>query len=173
MITKLLVASVLVVSASASADDITINMKDLSSGKSVGVITAQQTEYGVVFSPTITGLAENMQGLHGFHVHQNPSCEPVEKNGKTVLGGGAGGHYDPENTGKHGYPWTNSNHLGDLPALYVDSHGDAMQPVLAPRLKQADLSGRALMVHMGGDNHSDHPNALGGGGARVLCGVIK
>ena len=29
------------------------------------------------------------------------------------------------------------------------------------------------MVHIGGDNHHDHPAALGGGGARVACGVIK
>jgi Cu-Zn family superoxide dismutase len=28
------------------------------------------------------------------------------------------------------------------------------------------------MVHAGGDNHSDHPAALGGGGARVACGVV-
>jgi Cu-Zn family superoxide dismutase len=27
-------------------------------------------------------------------------------------------------------------------------------------------------VHAGGDNHSDHPAVLGGGGARVACGVI-
>ncbi len=29
------------------------------------------------------------------------------------------------------------------------------------------------MVHKGGDNHSDHPQPLGGGGARVACGVIE
>lgn len=29
------------------------------------------------------------------------------------------------------------------------------------------------MVHAGGDNHSDHPAALGGGGARVSCGIIQ
>jgi Cu-Zn family superoxide dismutase len=45
--------------------------------------------------------------------------------------------------------------------------------VLAPRLKLADVKGRALMVHAGGDNHSDHPAALGGGGARAVCGVIQ
>ena len=35
------------------------------------------------------------------------------------------------------------------------------------------VKGRALMVHMGGDNHSDHPAPLGGGGARMACGVIQ
>jgi len=29
------------------------------------------------------------------------------------------------------------------------------------------------MVHVGGDNHSDHPEKLGGGGARMACGVVK
>ncbi|MBK8892516.1 MAG: superoxide dismutase family protein [Propionivibrio sp.] len=68
-------------------------------------------------------------------------------------------------------PW-GDGHLGDLPALYVDANGAANGSVLAPRLKMADIKGRALMVHAGGDNHSDHPAALGGGGARVACGVI-
>lgn len=38
--------------------------------------------------------------------------------------------------------------------------------------QQDEVKGHALMVHMGGDNHSDHPAPLGGGGARVACGVI-
>lgn len=28
------------------------------------------------------------------------------------------------------------------------------------------------MVHEGGDNYSDDPKPLGGGGARVACGVV-
>ncbi|CAM3078335.1 Superoxide dismutase family protein [Vibrio tubiashii] len=44
---------------------------------------------------------------------------------------------------------------------------------LTPRVKLDDVKGRALMVHAGGDNHSDHPAKLGGGGARIVCGVIK
>ena len=36
-----------------------------------------------------------------------------------------------------------------------------------------EIKGRALMIHAGGDNHSDHPAPLGGGGARMACGVIK
>jgi Cu-Zn family superoxide dismutase len=45
--------------------------------------------------------------------------------------------------------------------------------VLAPRLKLSDVKGKALMVHAGGDNHSDHPAPLGGGGARIVCGIIE
>jgi Cu-Zn family superoxide dismutase len=46
-------------------------------------------------------------------------------------------------------------------------------PVLAPRLKVADIKGRSLMIHAGGDNYSDLPVKLGGGGARIACGVIR
>jgi len=48
----------------------------------------------------------------------------------------------------------------------------ATQPVLALRLKLSGVSGHALMLHAGGDNHSDHPAPLGGGGAQIACGVM-
>jgi Cu-Zn family superoxide dismutase len=138
-------------------------------GKPVGEVTVGESPYGLVLTPMLSGLPP---GLHGFHVHENPSCAPKEKDGKMVAALGAGGHYDPMATKHHGMPW-GDGHLGDLPALYVDPQGNAANPVLAPRLKMADLKGRSLMVHMGGDNHSDHPAPLGGGGARVACGVIQ
>ncbi|ROV59333.1 superoxide dismutase [Vibrio ponticus] len=167
---KLLITALCMAATSAMAAEMSVEMVDLKSGNSAGTVTIMETEYGTVFTPQLQGLTE---GVHGFHVHTNPSCESSEKEGKTVLGGAAGGHYDPANTGKHGLPWTDDNHLGDLPALYVAKDGSATQPVLAPRVKLSDLSGRALMIHAGGDNHSDHPAPLGGGGARVVCGVIK
>jgi len=46
--------------------------------------------------------------------------------------------------------------------------------VVAPRLKTLDeVKGKALMIHVGGDNMSDSPQPLGGGGERFACGVIK
>lgn len=173
MLYNFLLAMLFLLSTSLSADNILIDMQDLSSGESVGSISLEQNEYGVIFMPDLSGLPKELHGLHGFHIHENPSCAPAEKNGETVLGGAAGGHYDPMETGQHGFPWSNENHLGDLPPLYIDQDGNAVQPILAPRIKLSDLSGRALMMHAGGDNHSDHPKALGGGGARLICGVIK
>lgn len=137
-------------------------------GAPIGSVTVSETAYGLVFTPTLEKLPP---GLHGFHVHANPSCAPGEKDGKKVAALGAGPHYDPKASGKHGLPW-GDGHLGDLPALHVDADGEAAYPVLAPRLKLADLKGRSLMVHAGGDNHDDHPAPLGGGGARFACGVI-
>jgi len=144
----------------------------LKSGKSVGFIQLSQSKYGVVFTPKLEGIENKHSNLHGFHVHENASCEAKIKNGVTVLGGAAGGHYDPDKTGKHGFPWTDDNHLGDLPPLFIDNKGQAKQPVLAPRLTLSDLPNRALMIHLGGDNHSDEPSPLGGGGPRLVCGVI-
>lgn len=133
-----------------------------------GTIEVSKSEYGLVFTPNLQGLTP---GLHGFHLHENPNCAPAEKNGKMIAGLSAGGHYDPAETGKHDTPWGNG-HLGDLPALYVDQQGQAKKPVLAPRLQMTDIAKRSLMIHAGGDNYSDIPKKLGGGGARMACGVI-
>lgn len=167
---QLLTASTLALCAAAHAD-VVVDMNavdDKGIGKSVGKVTLADGKYGLVITPSLTELTP---GLHGFHVHENPSCAPKEANGKMAPAMAAGGHYDPAGTKKHGTPW-GDGHLGDLPALYVDASGKAENPVLAPRLKEADLKGRALMIHVGGDNHSDHPAPLGGGGGRMICGVM-
>jgi superoxide dismutase, Cu-Zn family len=145
----------------------TVDTKGVGTG--IGEVSVTESKYGLVLTPSLKGLSP---GMHGFHLHQNPSCEPQEEKGKMVAARAAGGHYDPADSKRHGAPW-GDGHLGDLPALYVDDKGNANQPVLAPRLKMADLAGRSLMIHTGGDNYSDQPEPLGGGGARVACGVIK
>jgi Cu-Zn family superoxide dismutase len=105
-------------------------------------------------------------------VHQNPDCLPAVKDGKQTPALAAGGHYDPAGAGKHeGHE--GKGHLGDLPSLTSGADGKATTAVTAPRLKLADVKGRSLMIHAGGDNYADQPAPLGGGGARVACGVIK
>lgn len=158
--------------AIAATPDIKVAMNvltDSGTGASAGTVTISETAHGVVFTPALAGLAP---GLHGFHVHEVANCGAGQKDGKAVAGLAAGGHYDPAGSRHHGTPW-GDGHLGDLPALYVDEKGNANNPVLAPRLKMSDLKGRSLMVHAGGENHSDHPAPLGGGGARIVCGVIQ
>ena len=169
-LTLYLLAATLSCYGMAHADNtVQMHMVDDSGiGKSVGQVTLSETPYGVVFTPSLVGLPP---GLHGFHVHENPSCEPKEKDGKMAPALSAGGHYDPNGSKHHGLPW-GDGHLGDLPALYVDARGNADNPVLAPRLKMSDIKGRSLMIHVGGDNHADHPEPLGGGGPRMACGVI-
>lgn len=126
----------------------------------LGSILVENTTTGARFTPNLAGLTT---GEHGFHVHVNPDCGMAGQN--------AGGHYDPGNTGRHEGPDGNG-HLGDLPVLAVDASGSATVPVIAPRVQLSDLAGRSLMVHAGGDNYSDTPSPLGGGGARVACGIV-
>ncbi|MCB1676511.1 MAG: superoxide dismutase family protein [Halioglobus sp.] len=136
-------------------------------GKLLGTVHLEDTRDGLLLLPGLSGLAP---GEHGFHVHERPLCEPAEKDGKVIAAGAAGGHYDPDNTGVHAGPY-GAGHLGDLPVLEVNEKGIADQKLVAPRLTVNDLSGRALVIHSGGDNYSDQPAPLGGGGQRVACGV--
>lgn len=148
---------------------ISINLTDPNGvGKSIGSVRAEDTPYGLLLTPNLTDLST---GTHGFHVHEKPNCGPAQKEGNPVPGLAAGGHYDPQGTGKHEGPYR-SGHLGDLPPLIVSQEGIATLPILAPRVKVADLSGRSLTIHAGGDNYSDTPQPLGGGGDRIACGVI-
>lgn len=146
---------------------IKMQVLDKKANKDAGEIVAVQAPYGVAFFPNLKGLEA---GLHGFHIHENADCGATDKG----LGMKAGGHWDPEKTTNHSLPWDDKGHKGDLPALYVDKDGNANNPVLAPKLKDIkEIKKHALMIHFGGDNHSDHPAALGGGGARMACGVIE
>jgi Cu-Zn family superoxide dismutase len=132
-------------------------------GKSTGSVEISETKYGLLFTPHLHGLAP---GIRGFHIHQNPSCA---QNGMA-----AGQHFDPENNHKHLGPFNDEGHLGDLPALFVSTDKSASLSVLAPRIKHlADIKNHGLIVHNGGDNYADAPTKLGGGGSRMVCGIIQ
>lgn len=158
-------AAILCVSASAAySASLTVPMYAASSqgaGKPIGVVNISETRQGLVFKPQLTDLPP---GVHGFHIHDHPSCDDAAM--------AAGGHWDPKGTQRHAGPH-GDGHLGDLPALHVSAKGNANTLVQAPRIKSLkEISGHALMVHEGGDNYSDKPKPLGGGGKRLACGVI-
>nr|WP_314577925.1 superoxide dismutase [Cu-Zn] SodC [uncultured Pseudomonas sp.] len=156
--------------AQAASLDVPMNLVSAEgSSQAIGQITISESAYGLVFTPKLSGLPA---GVHGFHVHENGSCDAGTKDGKKIAALAAGGHFDPAKSGKHLGPY-GGGHLGDLPAIYVTADGMASYPVLAPRLKKiSEIEGHALMIHASGDNHSDMPMPLGGGGERVACGVI-
>ena len=165
-------AVLLLFTGQAWAEEVSVSLfltTDAGTGKSIGSVTVRDTTYGAIFTPDLKGLSP---GLHGFHVHQYPDCGPKQKDGKMVPGLAAGGHYDPAGTGGHEGPY-GDGHLGDLPPLFVSNDGRATLPVLAPRVKVVDIRGRSLMIHAGGDNYSDHPSRLGGGGPRQACGAVR
>lgn len=117
-------------------------------------------------------------GLHGLHIHANGKCAPgPDPAGKTIAFGAAGGHFDPEATGRHGHPEQDTQrHAGDAPNLLADAQGKGMlrftnpQVSLLPGAKNSVL-GRSLVIHADVDDYRTNP--AGNAGGRVLCGVIE
>lgn len=174
---RLMVAVVIGVAAAggialAKTSSVTVKMQLIDAngvGADVGTLTLSDTRSGLRIKTSLKGLPA---GDHGFHLHEKPSCDPAEKDGKMAAGIGAGGHFDPAATGKHLGP-KGDGHKGDLPLLHVDAKGNAKATLLAPHLTLADVHGKSLMIHAGGDNYSDQPAPLGGGGPRIACGVVE
>ena len=154
----------------AFAQEITVDMNKISAegvGEQIGTVRASEAQGGgLSFEVAVRGLPA---GEHGFHIHQNGDCGPGEKDGQQQAGIAAGEHLDPHTTGTHAGP-EGEGHLGDLPKLQLTEDGTAVT-VSAPRLKMADIQGKSLMIHEGGDTYSEPP-ASGGGGARIACGVV-
>ncbi len=137
-------------------------------GKPAGSITIKQTKAGLELQASLKGLPA---GEHGFHLHENGSCEAGDKDGVKTAGHAAGAHYDPEGTKAHKGPG-GGGHKGDLPLLKVSAKGTLNTKIKVEGVTMEDVAGRALMIHDGGDNYADAPKPLGGGGGRIACGVI-
>jgi len=137
-----------------------------------GTVVFRDSDWGVLIEPKLHGLSA---GPHGAHVHVNPSCDAINHQDHVMPAAAAGDHYDPGKAGVHAGPF-GAGHLGDLPNLIVEADGTATIPLLAPRLKVADLRERALIIHAEADRyaeHDTHSHNHGAGGARMYCGVIR
>lgn len=161
------------VAVTAHAAELRADMRQTTatgSGDALGTVTITEGNSGASIKTALKGLPA---GPHGFHIHENGSCDPTTANNQPVPGGGAGSHFDPQHTGKHEGP-EGAGHLGDLPALQVGADGTANVTLTAPHIKDlAALKGKAVIIHAGGDNYSDQPAPLGGGGGRIACGILQ
>ena len=137
-------------------------------GKPAGTITIKETKDGVTLE---TNLKDLPPGEHGFHMHEKASCDPADKEGKKTAGQAAGGHFDPDATKAHKGPG-GGGHKGDLPKITASDKGVSKEKLEVKGLKLADFAGHSLMIHAGGDNYADTPKPLGGGGERIVCGVV-
>jgi superoxide dismutase, Cu-Zn family len=168
-----LASFLLVGTRTSGAETATATINSISAsgvGGPLGTVTFMDSAGGLVITPKLSGLPP---GEHGFHIHEKGECGPGMNQGKPAAGFLAAGHYDPAHTKKHLGPLSTAGHRGDLPVLVVDGQGNATQAVTAPHLTVAEIRGRSVMIHAGGDNYSDTPLPLGGGGARIACGVIR
>ena len=160
--------------ATAQAAELSATLHEISTqgiGAAIGTVTITETAAGASLAVDLHGLAP---GEHGFHVHATGDCGPAANaEGQVMAGQAAGGHWDPAGTKAHQGP-EGHGHLGDLPVLTVAADGTAKATLVAPNIKDlGQLAGKALMIHAGGDNYSDQPKPLGGGGARIACGVLE
>ena len=157
------------VAHAASVSAVVHKATDAGNGPEIGTVTFTDDGDGITITTDFKGLPP---GKHGFHIHEKPDCGPVSKDGKVTHAGAAGGHYDPDKTGKHLGP-EGGGHKGDLPVLTVADDGTAKVTMRVKGVKAEEFKNRSVMDHAGGDNYSDMPAALGGGGARIGCGIIK
>ncbi len=126
---------------------------------------------GVQIEYDLAGLDE---GEHGFHLHQNGSCDPGEDG---TPGGAAGGHFNPMES-PHGAPTASPSdrHAGDLGNILVSAvatgiaRGSVADSVLAFG-GPTSVIGKAVILHAGADDLASQPS--GDAGARVGCGVIE
>jgi superoxide dismutase, Cu-Zn family len=153
----------------ALAQEVVVDIRKVSEtgvGETIGTVTIIEGRQGATFKVAVGGVPA---GRHGFHVHEKGDCGTVVKNGKPEAGGAAGPHYDPEGKKTHRGP-QGDGHKGDLAALTANASG-INESVVAPRLRLADVLGRALVIHEAGDNYTDNPEN-GGGKGRIACGVV-
>ena len=165
IVTAVLVLSSTAVMAAGKSVEINAVTAD-GVGKALGTATLSEGASGLSIKLDVSGVAD---GEHGFHVHEKGDCGPSMKDGKMTAANAAGPHYDPRGAKSHKGP-DGAGHEGDLPKLMAKA-GKIEQTVTVKDLKLADVAGRSLMIHEGGDNYSDEPEN-GGGKGRIACGVI-
>lgn len=72
--------------------------------------------YGLVFILNLIGLVE---GLYGFYIYENLSCELKEKDGKFIVGLVVGGYWNLIKVKGYGFLWFDDVYLGDFLVLIV------------------------------------------------------
>ena len=99
-------------------------------------------------------------GPHGFHIHENASCEVGDPKEPFKA---AGEHWNPTNQ-PHG------NHAGDFPVLF-SNNGLARMCFFTDKFKVQDIIGKAVIIHENPDDYRSQP--AGNAGKRLACGVIR
>jgi Cu-Zn family superoxide dismutase len=152
-----------------------------------GTLALRRHADGLLAIPLLQGL---QPGPHAMHVHTHGACGPGRDGADAKPGAAAGGHYDPDGSGRYAGPYR-PGARGDMPNLTAEANGTATIPVLAPRLSLSDVRGRSVMIHASPDRYGprlpgaaaltgrgDHAHGGTGGdhghhgGMRMYCGVV-
>jgi len=119
---------------------------------------------GVRAQIMLSGLIPNSE--HGLHIHDVGDCSALDA-------ASAGGHFNPSSTA-HGRMSATVHHLGDLPSVVADHHGNVRVSVIVLGLSispgPTSIIGRSVIVHRNPDDYVSQPS--GNSGPRDACGVI-
>lgn len=136
-------------------------MQNTLSNETMGTINCSNHTFGLLCKIKIKHIKP---GAHGIHIHAINSCK---NKGMAALG-----HLQTANQ-QHMGPYEPKSHLGDLPEIFADKNGNITSVILAPRLNVKAITNKSIIIHEFGDNYSDSPQPLGGGGARIACGTAN
>ena len=107
-------------------------------------------------------------GKHGFHIHENGSCDDQGK--------AAGSHYNPDGA-MHGLVITDGfarAHAGDFGNIEVNDNGIGNLKIFVPGLTLSGLkyniAGKAVILH---EKTDDFGQPTGNAGGRIGCGTIQ
>ncbi|MGL4562527.1 MAG: superoxide dismutase family protein [Brevinema sp.] len=128
-------------------------LTDKGFGEEVGAIIVSKYREGIKIFVTATVSTKSKK--LGFHIHEKNSPMPILVNGKLILGGALGGHWDPDNTQFHGGPYNHhKGHRGDLPNLIVNKQNKSIkQTIIVEDITLTDLSGKSMVITSSNDNY--------------------
>lgn len=92
----------------------------------LGTVQLSETDKGLLVEADIQNVPN--PGPHGFHIHENGSCEEMGK--------AAGGHFNPDKV-MHGMVMKDGlehAHVGDMGNIVVDVNGTAKLSVILPNV---------------------------------------
>lgn len=133
-----------------------------------GIVFFTEVSEGTVVFVEVMGLPNyqpaegNMApiGPHGFHIHENGSCDLGDPMDPFQA---AGGHWNPDQQ-PHGH------HAGDFPVLF-SQNGYTRMSFFTNRFLPEDIVGKAVIVHENPDDYRSQPS--GDSGKRIACGIIE
>lgn len=135
-------------------------------GQPNGTARLTQTPAGVLIELEVEGMPAD--SWVAFHVHEAGTCDHADGHDS------AGGHFNPTDA-DHGFMVESGAHAGDMPNQYVPADGVLRAQVLNSFVRidggEADIRGRALMIHADPDDYESQPS--GDAGARIACAPIE
>lgn len=132
-------------------------------GQARGEVRFVRDAAGVRVEAHISGIEGS--GPHGFHVHENGTCDPPSFES-------AGGHFNPA-AAEHACPPTSPRHAGDLGNVEIGEDGSGHLEMTTDLLSldgDDSVIGKAVLVHGHVDDCASQPS--GDAGPRLACGVV-